>query len=148
MRLTAAEQIAQEIVHMLEAGVIALVPGRIHRDINDALRSEVMPAIVVETGDEPAPDRTQLGVMDRIVEVQLTVVASGSNPYGQADAAMLEAHDCLMHDATIGGLAFDVIEGPTRRTRAGLGEDLGAVQKTYQVRYRTAENSLEPMLDN
>lgn len=147
MRQTAAEQIAQEVVHMLEAGILALVPGRIHRDLNDALRAEQMPAIVVETGDEGAPDRTRLGVHDRVVDLQITVVAAGSNPYGLADAALLEAHDCLMRDATIGGLAFDVIEGATRRTRAGLGEDLGAVQKTYQVRYRTAENSLEPMLD-
>lgn len=147
MRLTAAEQIAQEIVHMLEAGVIALVPGRIHRDINDALRSEVMPAIVVETGDEPAPEYIVIGEVARSVEIQVTVLASGSNPYGQADAAMLETHDCIMRDRTVGGLAFDVLEGATRRLRDGLAEDMGAVQKTYQVRYRTAETSLEPMLE-
>jgi hypothetical protein len=39
-------------------------------------------------------------------------------------------------------LALDIVEGPTRRSRDGMDEDIAAVTKTYTIEYRTAEDSL------
>jgi hypothetical protein len=148
---SAAEDIVQEIEAMLKLPPMVSVPAaRVHRDLMEAIRSEAFPAIAIEAGDEPAPVRALLGGADngrkdRRVEINVTVLAKGSNPFGQADAALLEAFGRIMHDPHLNDRAMDLLEGPTRRQREGLSEDLGAVTKTFIVEYRTAERSLEAL---
>ncbi len=145
---SAAEDIVTQIIATLTSPAMTSVPAAgVYRDIMDARRSAQMPCVCVEAGDEDAPVRALIGIKDRKLDVQVTVLANGSNPYGQADAAVIETHARLFAAAVVGGemlngLALDIIEGPTRRSRDGMDEDIAAITKTYTIEYRTAEDSL------
>jgi hypothetical protein len=146
---SAAEDIVTEIVTLLTVPALSAVPAAsVYRDLMDARTSSHMPCVAVETGDEPAPVRSLIGVKDRRLEVEVTVLAKGASPYLQADAAVLEIANRLLNapradGMVLNGLALDVLEGPTRRQREGLSEDIAAVTKTYVIEYRTSEISIE-----
>lgn len=146
---SAAEDIVTEIIQLLTTPPLVAVPAdRVYRDVMDARTKGLMPCVVVETGDEEAPVRNLIGIKDRRLQVEVTVLAKGSSPYLQADAAVVEIADRLLNapridSKVLNGLALDVVEGPTRRQREGLADDLAAVTKTYVVEYRTSEISLE-----
>ena len=144
-----AEDIVTEIITQLTVPPMTSVPAaRVFRDLMDARRATDMPCISVEAGDEDAPVRALIGRKDRRLDVQITVLASGSSPYTQADAALVESHARMLGapvvaGLSLNGLALDVVEGPTRRSRDGMNEDIAAVTKTYTIEYRTAEDSLD-----
>lgn len=141
--ISRAERIAQHLADGLRAPAMTTVPpARVHRDLHGALDEERLPAIAVETGDEPVPSNAQIGAEDRWVRVHLAVVGAGANPYGAADAALLEAHARVMADCELGGLAIDIREAETRRRRHEGVRQLGVIEKTYVVQYRTAEGEL------
>jgi hypothetical protein len=148
---SAAHDIVSEIFSVLTTPAMDSVPATaIYRDLMDARRSTHMPCIAIELGDEDAPVRSLIVMKDRKLTVEVTVLASGSDPYGQADAAVVESFNRIMSAATPGGAilsgrALDIIEGPTRRQRDGLAEDLAAVTKTYTIEYRTQDRSLEAL---
>jgi hypothetical protein len=113
----------------------------VFRDLNGAIQSELLPAIAVETGDEPPPIRVVLGHKERRVDIDVTVFASGS--YAAADPARVEAFNRLMADPSLGGLVFELEEGATRRQRQDGESLVVAVTTTFSAQYRTAEYSLE-----
>lgn len=149
---SAAEDIVTEIITLLTVPPLVAVPAAsVYRDLLDARTAGHLPCVAVETGDEDPPVRTLIGVKDRRLEVQVTVLAKGSNPYLQADPAVLEIADRILaaprvDGMSLNGLALDVQEGPTRRQREGMSEDLAAVTKIYIVEYRTSEISIERQL--
>lgn len=148
---SAAHDIVTELIAVLSNPAMDAVPAAsIYRDLLDARRSAHMPCLAVELGDEDPPVRTLIGMKDRRLTVEVTVLAKGSDPYGQADAAMVESFNRIWVAGRSGGQmlngrVLDIQEGPTRRMREGLSEDLAAVTKTYIVEYRTTEGSLEPL---
>lgn len=115
----------------------------IHRDIVRAIDRAEQLALVVEHGDEPAPQVEFIGTTERAVEINVSVVAKGSAPYSRADAPLLAAHNLIMADRSLGGLALDINEGPATRQRDALEREVGVITKTYTVAYRTASDSLE-----
>lgn len=143
MSASRAEAITQAIFALLadEDGPIEGVS--VHRDLHGALSAGSLPAIVVETGDEPAPSHVAIGVKTRAVEVIVSVVARGASPYTEADAALLEAHDRIMADRSLGGLAIEIAESFTRRSRVDAEQQVGEIAKSYLVQYVTTEISLE-----
>lgn len=137
-----AEAIADAVAAALTAPPMSIVPAaRVFRDLNGAIQSELLPAIAVETGDEPPPMRAVLGHKDRRVDIDVTVFASGS--YAAADPARVEAFNRLVADPSLGGLVFELEEGATRRQRQDGESLVVAVTTTFSAQYRTAENSLE-----
>lgn len=137
-----AESITQAVVAALGTPTMTAVPtARVFRDLKDALASEQWPAIVVETGDEQEPVRALIGYKMRRVDVLMTVLADGG--FADADAALVEAHNRLAADPTLGGLAFEFDELETTRTREGAAQNVVSVTKTYQYSFRTTEASLE-----
>jgi hypothetical protein len=145
---SAAEDIVSQIITTLTSPAMTSVPAaNVYRDILDARRADQMPCVCVEAGDEDAPIRALIGRKDRKIDIQITVLAKGTNPYAQADAAVVETHARLFASPIVGGeilngLALDILEGPTRRNRDGMDEDIAAVTKTYTIEYRTAEDSI------
>ena len=81
----------------------------------------------------------------RTVDVQVTALAQAGAGAAltAADAAYVEAFGRVMADRTLGGLAFDVLEGQTARASEAYGERVAAIRKTYSIQYETAETSLE-----
>ncbi len=143
--MSRAESITEAVVEALTTPAMTSVPAaRVYRDLNDALSSESWPAVLVETGDEPPPQTAAIGRKFRSLDVVVTVLAasSGGSPHTDADAAVVEAFGRLMADRTLGGLAWDIQEGPTSRTSEAYGERLAAVRKVYQIEYETEEASL------
>ena len=139
-----AERITQAIVTALTVPAMSSVPAaRVFRDVNGALQSDLMPAVAVETGSEDTPDRRTTRHKLRFLDVDVTVVAKGASPFTVADPALVESFARLMADRSLGGLALEVQEGPTRRERGPAEDQLGAITKTYRVQYHTTEESLE-----
>lgn len=139
-----AESIAQAVVTALTTPAMSAVPAaRVYRDVDDALNAGLFPVVIVDIGDEPDPQRVLIPLMDREVEIGVTVVASGANPYAAADAAVVETFARIVADRTLGGLALDILEGGTRRGSAAMAEHSASVRKSYRVQYRTSQDSLE-----
>ena len=137
-----AESITQAVVTALGTPTMTAVPtARVFRDLKDALASDQWPAIVVETGDEQEPVRALIGYKMRRVDVLMTILADGG--FADADAALVEAHNRLAADPTLGGLAFEFDELETTHTREGAAQNVVSVTKTYQYSFRTTEASLE-----
>lgn len=126
------------------AGLLAGVSGvSNHRDIVRAIERTEQLALVVEQGDEQAPQPDTISTYERRIEINVSAVAKGTEPYNRADAPMTSAHNLIMADRTLGGLAMDIDEGPTTRQRDSLEKEVGVITKTYIVAYRTAADSLE-----
>lgn len=138
-----AEQITQAVVMALSTPAMTSVGTRVYRDLNDALASGDWPAVAVETGGETEPERMTIGHKMRTLEVRVTVLASGSNAFSSADAALVESFNRLSADPTLGGLAFEFDEGVTDRSREGAGDNVAAVTKSYLYKFRTTESSIE-----
>lgn len=144
-----AELIAQKVVSALTVPAMSNVPAaRIYRDMEGALAAGDLPAIVVELGDEPdpTPGGTLIGRKMRTVEIRVQTLAKaslGSSPYAAADPAVVEAHNRLSADMTLGGLAFGFDEGATSRQREDAEQNIGSVSKAYLFQYHTTEASLE-----
>lgn len=127
-------------IETLLAGVSGVTT---HRDIVRAIDRAELLALVVEQGDEPAPQVEFIGTSERSIEINVSVVAKGGAPYSRADAPLLAAHNLIMADRSLGGMALDITEGPTNRQRDALEREVGVITKTYTVAYRTASDSLE-----
>lgn len=137
-----AERITQAVYTALTTPAMSSVPASsVYRDLTDALASESWPAILVETGDEEAPERVTIGHKSRRVEIRVTVLEAGG--YSNADAALVESFDRLAADPSLGGLAFEFEEGPTLRSREGASESVVSIVKSYVYQFRTTELSLE-----
>ena len=100
-------------------------------------------AINIEMGNEDPAQRIYIGRKDRQVRLELTFIATGASAVTNADAAMVEAHERLMQDETLGGLAFDIEEAEVTRQNALNGQRLAVIRKVYLVQYLTREESLQ-----
>ena len=138
-----AEQIADAVVAKLTVPPMSTVPAaRVFRDVMRARRATELPAVAVETGDEVSPVRSLITKKDRRIEIQVSFIAKGDSPYTQCDPALVESHGRIIADLSLGGLAMDILEGPTYRTRDGVDSDYGEVKKTYVIEYRTDEAAI------
>jgi hypothetical protein len=134
------EQILAQFATAL-AGTVQ-VGNRIYRSRAEAFARDEAPAIVIE----PAADRGQTYStckLDWTLDVLVVVYVRGAIPDQLADPIVVDMHSKLMADRSMGGLAVDIV--PTtvdyQRDKADL-TSLWQVN-TYQVRYRTPDNSLE-----
>ena len=104
-----AEQIAQALVTALTVPEMSSVPAaRVYRELEDAIRSDLFPAIVIELANEPDPVSVLIGVKDRMVDAEVIVLAAGAGRNAAADSAAVEAYNRIFADRTIGGLAIEV----------------------------------------
>jgi len=140
---TRADAIMQAILTTLTVPAMSAVPvAHVFRDEEVAIEQDVLPAVSLAEGDEPAPDRINTHEAERFLEFTLSVRAKGAVPFTAADAALLEAHNRIMADQTLGGLSEEITEGPTRRERADLNTRVCRVEKAYRIRYRTTDGAL------
>lgn len=140
---TRAEALMQVIVAALTVPPMSAVPAaHVFRDEEAAIEQAVLPSVTVTEGDETPPERINTHEVERFLEFTLGVRAKGAAPYAAADPALLEAHNRVMADQTLGGLSEEIQEGPTRRERADLNTKLAKVEKTYRIRYRTTDGAL------
>jgi hypothetical protein len=141
--MTRAEAILQALFAALTVPPMVSAPAaQCFRDEEQATEQALLPAVIITEGDEPAAEQINYQESERFLEFSLTVRAKGASTFAAADAALLEAHNRVMADERLGGLAEEITEGPTRRERADLNTKLCRVEKGYRVRYRTGEKEL------
>lgn len=138
-----AEQIADAVRIRLTAPAMTSVPAAsVYRELRGALQAERLPAIAIEPGNEPEPQRIAYGVLHRRVEIVVTVLAAGNTGYSAADPGHAEVFSRLLADPTLGGLALDVEFGAIRRERDDGERPRAAITTTYRYVYRTTEGSI------
>lgn len=138
-----AEAIAQAVtVALTVPAMTTVVAASVHRDIRGALSAAQLPAIAIETGNEPIPSRTTLRHLARTVEIRVTVLGAGGG-YTVVDAAHVESAARLFADITLGGLAYEMTEGPIVREREDADSPRVAVTHSYLYQYRTTDTSIE-----
>lgn len=139
-----AEAIAAHVHGLMRAPAMSSVaPIDVYRHLGRALDADTTTALVVEPGDEPEPSGEIVGFEIRRLELRLIAIAKGADPDTLADAPLLEAHNRLLTDPTLGGLGLRIDEGGTKRERADLEKPATAITKTYVITYRTEGTSLE-----
>lgn len=135
---TRALAIRNAILVKLRASPVAGIPSaRVYADLRQALNSALLPAIVVDLGDEPTPVR-EYGKRGRSVSIIVSILADGADPYTSIDPIRVAAHGLIMLDKTLGGLCNTIEEGDTSRTRADLDRPIGSLITVYTVPYTTA----------
>lgn len=137
--MTKREQIMQALVAVL-AGT-AQVGTRIYRSRVDALSRDEAPALVVmPVGEQIAQDVVSLIEKNMMVEVQVYV--RSDVPDVAADPICEEVHQKVMADATLGGLAIDIVEDGTSWDMAEADVSAGFTNMRYRIWYRHNRNSL------
>lgn len=146
---TKALQIRDAIVSLLAASTCGGVPStRIYADISHAVEA-VFPSIAVELGDEPAPQRSSIGLMDRQVQVSVKVLSAATTGVGAldattaADAAIAEASRRIMADITLSGISYDIQEQELLRLRDETNKPVLLTTLNYSVFYTTGDTSRE-----
>ena len=125
---------------ILAAAAAALVTanvasGRVYRSRQEAMTT--LPSVTVEPQFEAA-DETVLGMLDRSLNVSVTVFASGDPADAAADATLALIESTLLADRTL-GLGSEVQVRSMLDTRWDFeDQDLVRVTSTFQVSYRTA----------
>ena len=138
-----AELIAQAVAAALRTPEMASVPAaQVFLDMRGALDSGLLPAVAVETGNEPPPSRTNVRHLMRFVEIRVTLLGAGGG-FGVVDPAHVESSNRLFADVTLGGLAYDMNEGPIVREKEDGERPRVAVTHTYLYQYRTTDGSIE-----
>lgn len=141
-----ASRVEQMVVYLYNkltapGAMISVLSSSVFRDLDSALNSE-LPAIVLEEGDESAPELPALGIANRFLTVRLMILIKGELPYSLADVPLIEAYDLIMSDRTVNNMAIDLTEGETKRERAMLEQPVAIVSKEFVIEFRTDETSL------
>lgn len=141
---TRALQIRDAIAATLKATPVGgIAATRVFVDMKQATDPDAGPFIVVELGDEPPPEETVLGYLDRTLDLRVTVIGAGADPVAVIDPAVAEIHARIAADLTQGGLSTHTREGARTREREDLDRKLAAHVATYHIDYRTGFGSLE-----
>lgn len=135
MSTSRRELILQALMTRLN-GLTTVPPQRIFRSRQEAFSRGAAPALVLEpVSNEPEPNRAGITTMPHTLEVRLLLLIDHPIPDQAADPILVDIHQRLMADLTLGGLASNIEPG---RTIWGMGDDGVAVVETYYVvKYRT-----------
>lgn len=116
-------------------------PAAVERSIVKAFDREDGAVIVVHRGGEQDPDNSRLGVIDRVCEILVSVVARGDAPDQLADDVLEVAHPLVMTYAAAG--IIDLWEGPTDTPKfSDTNGTAGLITVHYFIKYRTSPTSL------
>jgi hypothetical protein len=120
----------------------AQVGNRIYRSRVEPLTRNEAPAIVVEPVSDQAQQNTSLPTLDWSLTVRVAVIVRGNVPDQTADPIVLDMHQRLMADLTLGGIAFDIQPGSVQFDLQSADQPAGVVICDYLVRYRTSITDL------
>jgi len=127
-----------QIVDAIATALATATGLTVHRDLDFALESENLPALVIMPGpDRPDEDATQIQVLDQSALLELTVlIARSATPEADADAHEATIHASLMAAATFGGQPV-IMNRVSGEWSFDLG-DCAARTLTYRFGYRTS----------
>lgn len=117
------------------------VSGRVYRSRVEPLARGESPAIVVEPVSDTASQDT-LGTLQWTMTVRVSVIVRSTVPDQAADPIVMDIHNKLLADATLGGYVTDIVPGTTSWEMLEADQPAGVVSLEYTVTYRTALNTL------
>jgi hypothetical protein len=117
------------------------VSGRVYRSRVEPLARGESPAIVVEPVSDAASQDT-LGTLQWTMAVRVAVIVRAPVPDQVADPIVLDIHQRLLADTTLGGYVTDIVPGTTSWEMLEADQPAGVVSIEYTVTYRTALNVL------
>ena len=127
------EQILAAITTKLAA--VSGISGRVYRSQADPNPRELAPFITVEWSSEQSmPDAVQL--LGRSLNVDVSVYTRGDVPDSLADPIMVDAHQRLVADPSLGGLAIDIQLDDASNEVIAADFPAAKVTHTYVVKYR------------
>lgn len=106
-----------------------------------------LPMVAVYMGDETV-ERTLINAHDHTITMTVRVTAkkggvSGKSALLSCDPLLVQVHNRLMADLTLGGRALDIRQQGTRRQRDVIEVPVAYTEIDYAVDYRTTTTSLE-----
>jgi hypothetical protein len=127
--------------------VVPAITPKVHRGRKRPIGADVAQAINVRfSGATPGAPGPMMGSpVDWVTVVIVECYARASAAQSGDEAALLlhtQAHDRLMSDPTLGGLADDVLPPTMQADDEELDETLGCLIAAYQVVHRTAARTL------
>lgn len=139
---TRRELILSRIAAVLSGA--AGVGTRVYRSRIEPLTRGETPAIVIEPVADQAqgPDSGALGRIDWSLTVRVSVFVRDAVPDRAADATVADVHARLMADPSLAGSAMDMLPVGVSFDFADADQPAGVIALDYQVRYRTAYETL------
>ena len=111
------------------------VSGRVFRSQADPNPRDLAPFITVEWSSEQSmPDTVQL--LGRSLNVDVSVYTRGDTPDSLADPIMVDLHQRLVADPSLGGLAIDIQLEDASNEVIAADFPAAKVTHTYVVKYR------------
>ncbi|MEW6314637.1 MAG: hypothetical protein AB1513_11460 [Pseudomonadota bacterium] len=139
-----ALQIRDAVVALLTTPPLTGIgAGGVSVDPDYAFAITDLPAVAVYLGDEQAPDRSLIGALDHRLTVTVRVISGGGDAFATGDAVLVQCFNRIMTDLTLGGMALDMTQQGTRRTRDLLEKPVAVTEMDFAADYRTATTSLE-----
>lgn len=111
------------------------VDGRVFRSLSDPLERDDCPFVAVRwTNERASPDTVPQ--LERTLDVEVAVFTRGDIPDQLADDVLVSAHDLIMVDTQLGGLAIDIrLEDATTEIVAADGAGAKTTH-VYSVKFR------------
>lgn len=125
-----------------KAQATAGLNGRVYRSRVEAFSRNSTPAMVMEcVRNTPNPTRQGKEFMPHQLELRfLLMIDQQIAPDLAADPILVDLHNRLMVDLTLGGLSMDILPGETNWDQDVNG--IAVVTASYVVEYRTLIKSL------
>lgn len=127
------EQILQALCAALAP--VTLIEGRVYRSDPEATDRENTPCINVTWSAEQATPQT-VPMMERTLSVAVAVLARGDIPDQIADQIIVDVHQRIMADTTLGGLAIDTMLDTAAFEFVSADQTAGKLTHEYQIMYR------------
>lgn len=110
--------------------------GRVYRSRQEAFSRNATPALVVEVARNISEaERAGIETLPQRLQIQFLLMIDAPIPDQVADPFLVDLHQRIMNDLTLGGLAAGILPGDTEFSYADNG--LAVVTATYVVQYRT-----------
>ena len=114
---------------------VAGVDGRIYRSQADPNPRELAPFISVQwTNEQANPDTVQL--LGRILTVEVSVYTRDDIPDMAADDILVSAHQLIMANPSLGGLALDIVLDDANAEIIAADFPAAKVTHNYSVKFR------------
>ncbi|MBI3144347.1 MAG: hypothetical protein HYZ18_03585 [Pseudogulbenkiania sp.] len=127
------ERILREVVARL-SDAVAPVPVLRHPTL--PITREASPALLLFAESDSITAHAN-HLVDRSLTLRLTVATRGEDAFDQADQTLVAAHQALMRDPSVGGLALLLNEIDCEWDAEDADAGAVAMPARYEVRYRT-----------
>jgi hypothetical protein len=135
------EQIMAALFTALDGNVTGVASGNVFRSGVVAYASGNMPAVSIEPVNDSASSDV-VGYLDWSLSVRVRAIVMDEVPDSAADTMIVDIHDAVMADTSLGGLSMDILPTAVNYVFEDGEKPIGIISMDYRVTYRTSETNL------